>query len=272
MRYTRLNQFVISALIRPVLALAACAAPALLLTAPPSAHAQDVSVVKPYWVVPQTEDVKLRCHHGNLWYPITTVGTGTSLLVDGEIDGWLRVAYPPGTPVVVRSTEAELSADRTMVKLTRKPRLRAFNKENQFLEECYKSVVLDDSPNPGTELRYLQSVKTRAGDVGGYLVEAPAGSKGFILATDTRRATNEEINRATTAAPAATTPPAPSPAPVTEQPTKAVEPNPTPVEKPIEKPVAHEPAPITTPAPEPVVTTPPPAVTTPPPTVTSSAR
>lgn len=264
----RLSHSIVAGLLR-----AACvfATPAILFTtlATPDARAQEIAPVKQYWVVPQTEDVKLRCHHGNLWYPITSVGTTTALLVDGEIDGWLRVTYPAGTPVVVRSTEAELSPDRTMVKLTRKPRLRAFNKENQFLEECYKSVVLDDVPNPGTELRYLQSVKTRAGEVGGYLVEAPAGSKGFVLATDVRRATPEEIQRAATPVPAPSNPPAPqtatapetTPAPVTAQPQPADTVTAAP-------PVTTQPEP----APAPVTVQPQPQVVTPPPVETVQPR
>ena len=207
-----------------------------------AARAQEVSRVEPYFVVPTAGDVKLRCHHGSLFYHVAVLDKSQVLRVDGEVDGWLQVEYPPGAPVVVRYIEGEVTADRTKVRLTRRPKLRAYNRENPLMDECFKSVVIEDPPMPGTEVRLIQTIKNRAGDTGGYLIDAPPGSKGYILASEVRRATPEEAARfvglgAAPAAPAPATAPAPAPAPVS-----------TPA------PAQPEPQPV---APAPVVQTPP---------------
>lgn len=228
----------------------------------------EVPSVAPYKVAPTSDDVKIRASYGPLWYVITSVGPSSVLNVDGEIDGWLRIEYPPGTPVLVKTTDAELSADRSTVRLTRRPRLRAWNRDLQFTEECYRAVVLDDVPAPGSEMKYIQSVKNREGDVAGYLVEAPRGTKGFVLATDVRRLSSDEaarLNKPATPEPAPTTPaptatqpapeatPTPAPAPTTQpapQPTHEAPVANQPVSQPVQPPVSN-PAPTEQPTPQP---------------------
>lgn len=191
----------------------------------PVARGQEVSRVEPYFVVPTADDVKLRCHHGSLFYHVAVLDKSQVLRVDGEVDGWLQVEYPPGAPVVVRYIEGEVTADRTKVRLTRRPKLRAYNRENPLMDECFKSVVIDDPPMPGTEVRLIQTIKNRAGDTGGFLIDAPPGSKGYILASEVRRATPAEASRFVglgAAAPAPT--PAPTPAPAPAQPTPEPQP------------------------------------------------
>jgi len=145
------------------------------------------------FVTPLTEGAQLRCGSGVAWYPVATLSASTALKVVDESDGWVRVEYPAGTPIVVKSEEGELREGK--VTLTRRSRLRAFNPGSPILEECYKAVF-DQFLLPGVEMAYRGQVKNREGSVAGLLVEAPAGATGFVLSREVRAASAEELRRA----------------------------------------------------------------------------
>ena len=165
---------------------AACAVTGVAASA--SAQATDIEPV--YVVV--TQDTALRCDAGAAWYAIADLKPGQVLRADGVSFDWLRVQYPQGTPAVVKASEAELRTEEQRVVLTRQTRLRAFNKESARMETCYKAVA-QDLLLPGLSLRYMGSVQNNRGEVAGYRVAAPAGARGYVLESATRRATEAEV-------------------------------------------------------------------------------
>ncbi len=155
---------------------------------------QTQAAFTPKHVVPASEGVPLRCGAGSAWYPVATLGPRHVLRADADVDGWLRVMYPPGTPAVVRADEATLREAEGKVVLQRRSRLRAYNPADPVFDECYKAIF-DDYLPPGAEMRYLGPVKSRAGEIAGYLVEPPTGARGFVLARDVRDARPDEAAR-----------------------------------------------------------------------------
>lgn len=161
-----------------------------------SAHAQQAAA---RFVVPVANGVSVRCGSSVAWYTVTTINTSHVVRAIEESDGWMRIEYPAGTPIVVKSDEAEVRG--SGVVLTRRSRLRAYNPASPVIEECYKAVF-DQFLLPGVELKYLGQVKGRDGAVMGVLAEAPAGATGYVLAREMRDAAPAEIGRVA-AAPAA---------------------------------------------------------------------
>ncbi len=143
-------------------------------------------------VVVQTDGAVLRSGAGLDWYAVRDLEQDTVLRVREEIEGWLKVEYPQGTPAVVRIAEAELAEeDDDVVVLTRRSALVAFNMEDP--STWYKRIFVDRQLPPGTRLTYLGPLEDRRGELAGYKVIAPAGAVGYVLPGDTRPATHDEI-------------------------------------------------------------------------------
>jgi hypothetical protein len=224
-----------------------------------------VATVAPYSVAPAKGDLKVRSGAGGVWYAVATVKAGTALRVDGESDGWLRVAYLPGMAAVVKASDAEKRADGT-VALTRPSALSGLDMADPSIEACYKAV-LDEKLPVGTTLRYLGDVTDRSGKVEGYRVEAPAGARGWVSAAETKKLTEAEVAKmggapavnqgaapkvaAPAPAPAPTSTPAPQPVATQPAPTQPTATPTTPAGTPAAgNPAGTPPVPVTTPAPE----------------------
>lgn len=160
------------------------------------------------FVVPLADGTQLRCGSGVAWYPVATLNTSVVLKAVDESDGWIRVEYPAGTPIVVKSEEGEVRDGKVI--LTRRSRLRAYNPGSPVLEECYKAVF-DQFLLPGVEMPYRGQVKNREGAVAGLLVEAPAGATGFVLSREVRPASEAEARGVAAALPTSSTPAATPP-------------------------------------------------------------
>lgn len=142
-------------------------------------------------VVPAVEQVAMRCEAGTAWYTIANLGSTAALQATGTFsDGYLEVDYPAGTPVVVKNAEVEVQEG--VARLIRRSRLRAFSFANPVMEECFKAVF-DEFLEPGIPLRIIKPIANLAGQQAGWLVEAPAGARGWILQADLRDATPDEV-------------------------------------------------------------------------------
>lgn len=203
-------------------------------------------------VVPASDGVIMRCGSGVAWYPVATLRPTTVLKADGEVDGWLRVDYLPGMHVVVKSEEAELNERDQKVKLTRRSRLRALSQADAVFEESFRPVF-EDFLAPGIEMKYIAPLKTRSGDVGGYIVVPPPGAKGYVSAREVRDARPEDLTVAAKA------PSPPVTKPVTASPQPKSQPAPTTTPQP-RNPSTTPPAPV---AAQPGATQPEPAAATP---------
>lgn len=149
------------------------------------------------WVVPNADGVAIRCGASSVHNVVTTVGRTSVLRAVLEQDGYIRVAYPSGTYAVVPMDEAELKGGNT-VTLTRRSRLKAYSKNDPVMEECWHALM-EDFILPGdaaANFRYVGPINNRAGKQEGFVIEAPAGASGWVLAADVRNATPEEMRRA----------------------------------------------------------------------------
>lgn len=161
------------------------------LTIAGNARAQ-VTSVDPYYVALSAPSVKLWSGPDAAWYAIAVLDQGAVLMVDGESDGWLRVAYPKGTPALVRAEEVELINNGGAVRLTRPSSLRAYDMNNPTYIGCYKGVFFNKIP-AGTELKVISELRGPTDQLDGYFVEAPDSARGFIIETRARDATQAEI-------------------------------------------------------------------------------
>ncbi len=148
--------------------------------------------VEPYHVIVTGERVYLRCGAGGVWYAIGYGNTGDVFRVDGEDFKWVRVGYPKGAAALVSIEEADYDRDRGVVIITRPSRLKAHNIHGQRFGDSWKNLLMQPI-NPGTQLKYVDTLRDANGQVEGYLVEPPAGSSAFISEQYTRRATPTEI-------------------------------------------------------------------------------
>jgi hypothetical protein len=192
--------------------LAAATVGAGVLCLAPQALARQTSAK---FVAPIADGVNIRCGSSVAWYTVATLNIGTAVRALDETDGWMRVEYPAGTPIVVKSDEAEVRGG--TVVLSRRSRLRAYNPASPVIEECYKAVF-DQFLLPGVEMKYLGPVKGRDGAVMGLLAEAPAGATGYVLAREVRDATPGEIAKVAGGASAPAQPSAQPPAQPATQP------------------------------------------------------
>lgn len=145
------------------------------------------------YVTVTREGAPLRSGAASVWYSVASLKAGTILRVDGEEDGWLRVAFPQDVPAVVKPTEGDLDRDRSVVRLRRASALWALDVTKPQIENAYKQIFAASPIPAGTELRYLGPVNDNTGSVAGFKVEPPRGALGFVLPSDVRSATAEEI-------------------------------------------------------------------------------
>ncbi len=164
------------------------------------------------YVAPVADGVQMRCNPGSAWYSVATLDSGTVLsVIRTTSEGWLEVAYPAGTRAVVKDEEVQVDQATRTATLTRRSRLRAFSPANPVLDECFKAIF-DDFLEPGTTLRVEGRIQNLEGKPSGYVVVAPAGATGYVLASEVRDATPDEVSAfrasgaAIASAPAAATP------------------------------------------------------------------
>jgi hypothetical protein len=98
-----------------------------------------------------------------------------------------------GGKVVVKLNEGEHIPGEGVVLLKRRSRLKAFNPQDPVMEECWKGVFSDNQLVAGTKLIYVSDLMDRSGAHAGYVAVAPQGARGFILQSDVRDTTAEEI-------------------------------------------------------------------------------
>lgn len=186
------------------------------------AHA-DARSVEQYWIMVAKDNSPLKAADGNIYYAVRVMKAGELLRVDGEAPGgWLRAEYPPGTKAYVKADEGSFDEGAKTVRLTKPSNLMAANVTGSrpWWPLLDKTAELP----AGTVLGGAEVIKASDGTVEGFLVNAPAGSRGFIRSESIRRATPEEVAAHT----AATTPPAPAPAVVaTPAPTPTLAPAPS---------------------------------------------
>ncbi|MFM9958036.1 MAG: hypothetical protein ACKVZJ_08155 [Phycisphaerales bacterium] len=209
----RLLPALTAATLRAALALTPVAASAFVLAAPALGA---VNAVTPYFVATSKGDVKVRSGAGGVWYAVAALKGNTPLRVDAETEGWLRVAYLPNMPVVVKASDAEKRADGTVV-LSRPSALNALDMADPFMEACYKAV-LDERLPVGTSLRFLGDVTDRTGKVDGYRVEAPGAARGWVAAGDVKKISDADAAKLGAGAAAAVGAPTAKPAPAPAQP------------------------------------------------------
>lgn len=152
-----------------------------------SALAQ-VKSVEPYSVTVATDKGDLRCADLTQAYRVAQVAKGTTLLVDGEGQTGLRVAYPAGASAFIRAEDADFDATTNAAKLNKGSKLRAaqFGTTYEF-SKSWKGLLDAELP-PGTELKVVETVKAADGTAIAYRVEAPATARAFISLNAVRRA------------------------------------------------------------------------------------
>ena len=153
--------------------------------------AAQTKAVNAYYVTPERDGVALRCNPAASFYAVAELESSHVLKVDGEAaDGaltWLRVEYPPGTVAVALTANASRNGD--TVTLTQPASLRAYCMERPSIEQSFISIFVAKRLPPGTTMTYVDTINDANGAVAGYLVEAPKGAKGYILASDATRST-----------------------------------------------------------------------------------
>lgn len=177
----------------------------LVALASPAAAQSGVTPVDPYNAVVTRDNAEIRASDGTLYYAVRLLKAGQILRVDGQTNGWLRVVYPEGSQAYVKAEEVKEAG--TQVELKQPSRLQAANL--QMNEKSHWWFLLEKELPAGTKLDVLQPLKGANGNVHGYLVKAPADSKGFVKNDFLRKASAEELAAAGLGpAPAAPTTPA----------------------------------------------------------------
>lgn len=169
------------------------AAGALLAAGLPAGAAlgQQIKNVDAYHVVVTRDQVPMKCADGGIFYAVRVLKQGEVLRVDGEGPGWLRVEYLPGMKAHVKEAEATLEPGGKTLKLKRPSRLMAANV--QAGSRPWQPLLDDaDMLAAGTTLTVLEPVKAADGTIEGYLVPAPAKSRGYVKNDQVRRASAEE--------------------------------------------------------------------------------
>lgn len=156
-----------------------------------AALGQQIKNVDAYHVVVTRDQVPMKCADGGIFYAVRVLKQGEVLRVDGEGPGWLRVEYLPGMKAHVKEAEATLEPGGKTLKLKRPSRLMAANV--QAGSRPWQPLLDDADMLPaGTTLTVLEPVKATDGTIEGYLVPAPAKSRGYVKNDQVRRASAEE--------------------------------------------------------------------------------
>lgn len=160
---------------------------AALATFAGSANA-DVKAVEPYFAVLTKDAVPFKCSDGNIYYAVRVLKTGDLLRVDGEGGGWLRAEYPAGVKAYVKADEGTFDDAGKTVRLSKPSKLMSANVTGA---RPWWYLLEQDLP-AGMLLGGAEVVRSADGTVEGYLVMAPAQSRGYVRAETVRRATAEE--------------------------------------------------------------------------------
>ncbi len=155
------------------------------------AHA-DVKAVPAKYVVITKDNAAMRCADGGHFYAVRMLKQGETVRVDGEGSGWLRVGYPAGTRAYVGQQEGTFDAAAKTLKLTRGTKMMAANEGGA----APWWPLLESDVGAGTTFNDAEPVKAADGTVQGYLVAAPAQSRGFVRAEMTRAASADEAAKA----------------------------------------------------------------------------
>lgn len=179
--------------------IAGAAAAGLTLTAPAALAQAQPGARTVNFVTTAASDVPLRSGNYTVFYPVARLKAGQVLAVVNEQDPeWLEVAYPPGTPAVVFTQEAELRErdGKKIVVTNRRSSLSAFNIAASGRSDHYKRVFRAQALPAGAELRFLEAMTDpQSGEVFAYKVEAPMGATGYVARTDVRTATAADAQR-----------------------------------------------------------------------------
>lgn len=140
-----------------------------------------------------TDDTVLRCAPGELMYVVARVPRGQILSVDGEGQGWARVAYPPGTFVYVPADSVQVEPGSGVAVITRPTRLKAAN-QSTGLRGSWKDV-LDQPLGVGAKLTLVSTTPQDDGRGGlAYRAAPPDSARAYVAVHVLRRATPEEIS------------------------------------------------------------------------------
>lgn len=157
------------------------------------AHAQ-VTELEPFWVVLE-RDTELRCGDSPSWYAVANLKQGQLLRVTAQSFEWYRVEYPRGTRVWIDTREARIIENGARVETTRSASPRALNAAVPTTDSSYRRVNMQAVVPPGTKFRYFGPIMNNQNQVDGYIVPAPEGAQGFVIAEASRRATEQEVRR-----------------------------------------------------------------------------
>lgn len=163
----------------------------LLGATPATALAQSENF-ESFWVVLE-RDTELRCGDSPNWYAVANLKAGQLLRVNGESFDWYRVEYPRGTRVWIVGREAQIIENGARIETTRAAQPRAINAAAPTTESSYRRVSMESIIPPGTRFRYIGPINNNQGEADGYIIPAPEGASGFVIAASTRRATEAEV-------------------------------------------------------------------------------
>ena len=155
------------------------------------AWAQSARDVEPYHGIVTGDKIKMRSGSTDQFYPIAELDRSTILLVDGETDNWLRVAYPAGLSVLVPVEHGTYDDAAKQVTLTENSPLRAINMVSGQAGSWAR--VLTNALAAGAKLSVQQVIKGDQDRVLAYRVPAPAAARGWVESRQVRRATAEEV-------------------------------------------------------------------------------
>ncbi len=156
-----------------------------------TANAQ-VRSVEPYTVV-AFENAELRCADMPQAYRVGEVIKGTTLTVDGEAQGVLRVAYPGGAFAFVRADDGTFDEASKTFTLTKGSKLRAAHlRSNLDFNASWKTLLENDLP-AGTALKVSDTVKGSDGSAVAYKVDAPSTARAFVNVKSVRKADGSEV-------------------------------------------------------------------------------
>jgi hypothetical protein len=162
---------------------------------PLSAHAQQTqpaatsAATGAYYAVVSSESIPMRCGAGERFYAVSTLPSGSIVIVDQEVGNWSRVLYTSGAHAFVRAEDVRV--DGSNVILTTDSRLRAPSQVNGYLGSW--QVLLESALPSGTSLTMIEPFKE--GQVTtAYKVQAPIEARGYIITSALRRATDADVS------------------------------------------------------------------------------
>lgn len=159
-----------------------------------SPAAAQVLQVSPWHAVVTSEDVVLRCGHGDLMYPVAGVPRGQVLRVDGEGQGWARVWYPAGVPAFVQADSVTVDPATRTATVTKATRLKAFNMTTG-LRGSWKDI-LDESLPTGTKLTVVDAEPVSDGrGNASWRIVPPESARAFVPLNVLRRASEQEVQQ-----------------------------------------------------------------------------